>query len=194
MVKEYRILILEDDAADAELIERELGKGEIVFLSKRVETKEAFLKELKDFDPDLILSEYLLTSFDGLSALKIIQEQRLNIPFILVSGIISEAKAIESIRHGSTDYIFKCRLSRLVPSVNRALREAKKHAEYKRIEESLHKRDEELRKRLKELEKFHDMAVGREIRMLELKEEIEELSEELREYKKKSNYETYQFE
>ena len=72
MEKELRILILEDVPADAELMERELRKGGIIFSSKKVDTKKAFLKELKEFAPDLILGDYSLPSFDGLSALAIV--------------------------------------------------------------------------------------------------------------------------
>ena len=75
MEKELRILILEDVPADAELMERELRKGGIIFSSKKVDTKKAFLKELKEFAPDLILGDYSLPSFDGLTALEIVREK-----------------------------------------------------------------------------------------------------------------------
>jgi DNA-binding NtrC family response regulator len=177
MSKELRILILEDLATDAKLIESELRKGGIAFSSRRVETREDFFKELRDFAPDLILSDYKLPSFDGSSALSIAKEQCPNVPFIFVSGTIGEELAIDTLKEGATDYVLKDRLARLMPAVSRALREAEERAVRKQIEE-------QLKKRVKDLEEFHDMAVGRELKMVELKEEIEKLKEELRKYKK----------
>jgi signal transduction histidine kinase/CheY-like chemotaxis protein len=136
-MKDLHILILEDEPADAELAERELRKGGITYSSRRVETKEAFLKELKDFKPDIVLADYRLPSFDGLSALMIVKEQCPDVPFIFVSGAIGEEFAIETIKKGATDYVLKGRLSSLVPAVNRALREVEGRAERKQAEEAL---------------------------------------------------------
>lgn len=122
--KYLRILILEDISTDAELMESELRKGGVAFSSRCVQTKEDFIKELKYFVPDIILADYKLPSFDGLSALEIAKEQCLSVPFIFVSGAIGEDFAIETIKKGATDYVLKDRLSRLVPAINRALREA----------------------------------------------------------------------
>src|SRR4030066_611358 len=112
--KELRILILEDVATGAELVEYELRKGGIVFSSKRVETREAFIRELNDFTPDLILSDYKLPSFDGLSALELAKEQRPEVPFIFVSGAIGEKFAIDILKKGATDYVLKDYLIRLL--------------------------------------------------------------------------------
>jgi DNA-binding NtrC family response regulator len=173
MDKKLRILIVEDQNTDAELMERELRKGGLSFSSKRVETKEDFLKELKVFAPDLILSDYKLPSFNGSSALAIAREQCPKVPFIFVSGTIGEELAIETLKEGATDYVLKERLSRLVPAASRALSEAEERAARKQAEE-------QLKKRVKELEEFYEMAVNREMRMVELKEEIERLKEELK--------------
>src|SRR4030042_3100043 len=178
MDKELRILILEEVPADAELMERELRKGGITFSSKRVDTRKAFLKELKEFAPDLVLGDYSLPSFDGLTALAIAQEKYPDIPFIFVSGSIGEELAIETLKRGATDYVLKDRLSRLVPAVNRVLREIEERTARQQAEE-------QLKKRFKELEEFYDMAVGRELKMIELKEEKERLTEELKRYKKR---------
>jgi len=145
MPQELRILILEDVATDAELMERELRKAEIVFSAKRVVTKEAFLKALKDFKPDLILSDYSLPSFDGISALSIAQQECPDVPFVFVSGAIGEELAIGTLKKGATDYVLKHRLSRLGPSVRRALHEAEERTARKRAEEGLHRREEEQR-------------------------------------------------
>jgi len=148
MKKEVRILILEDVPADAELMEHELHKGGIEFSAKRVETKETFLKELKDFAPDLILADLTLPTFSGIAALAIVQEGYPDIPFIFVSGTIGEELAIETLKRGAADYVLKDRLSRLVPAVNRALREAEERANLKRAEEEREKLIHELQEAL----------------------------------------------
>jgi PAS domain S-box-containing protein len=137
MDKELRILILEDVPADAELEEHELRKAELVFTSKIVDTKETFLKELDDFLPDLILSDYELPSFDGIAALRIVKEKCPDVPFILVTGKLGEEFAIEKLKEGATDYVLKNNLKRLVPSVNRALQEAEEITERKRLRKVL---------------------------------------------------------
>ena len=142
MDKELRILILEDDPADAELEEHELRKAGIAFISKRVETKETFQKEIKDFDPDIILSDYNLLSFDGLMALTIAKEKCPHVPFVLVTGVMGEEFAIEILKKGATDYVLKSNLKRLVPVVNRALQEAKDKAERKLAEKALRDSEE----------------------------------------------------
>ena len=87
-------------------------------------TKEGFLRELKNPCPDLIISDYTLPSYDGLSALVDARERCVDIPFIFLSGTIGEEFAIETMKRGATDYVLKDRLSRLLPAITRALREA----------------------------------------------------------------------
>ena len=144
MGKKLRVLILEDVPTDAEMMERELRQAGFKFVSRRVETKEAFLKELEDFAPDLILADYKLPSFDGLSALAIAQEKYPDIPFLLISGTVGEELAIETLKRGATDYVLKQRLSRLGPAVNRALKEVYERTERKRAEEALRTEREKL--------------------------------------------------
>jgi len=145
MSKELHILILEDVAADAELIERELRKGDIAFSSRRVETKEDFQKELRDFMPDIILADFSLPTFSGLSALLIVKKENPDAPFILVSGAIGEELAVKMLKEGATDYVMKSHLSRLVPAVKRALREVEERRERKQAEEALHESEERYR-------------------------------------------------
>src|SRR5437667_21538 len=109
MNRELNILILEDTATDAELTKRELSRAQIPFCSRCVQTREAFLAALDDFAPDLILADYSLPTFDGLSALTIAQEKSPGIPFIFVSGSIGEEIAIETLKRGATDYVLKHR-------------------------------------------------------------------------------------
>ncbi|HUV52390.1 MAG TPA: response regulator, partial [Dehalococcoidia bacterium] len=90
MDKELRILILEDVPADAELEEHELRKAGLVFTSKIVDTREAFLKALDELIPDIILADYDFPVFNGLEALEIVKERCPEVPFILVTGRVGE--------------------------------------------------------------------------------------------------------
>ena len=139
------ILLLEDDSADSELIRATLKNGGINCELKQIETRNDFLAELQSCNWDLILSDYLLPQFDGISALKIAQETCPDIPFILVSGVLGEERAIEALKDGATDYVLKQRLERLLPSVLRAIRDSQERQELKRTEESLRQTDDMLR-------------------------------------------------
>ena len=137
MTDPLQILLLEDEPGDAELIQELLEVDHFVSEVTRVQTRTEFLAALENVDIDLILADYKLPSFDGLSALKLAQSARPDLPFIFVSGTIGEDVAIEALKIGATDYVLKTRLSRLVPSVQRALREAREKAERKKAEEAL---------------------------------------------------------
>lgn len=129
--------MLEDDARDAELVQELLDLAELTCEITCVEDRAGFLAALDRGGMDLILADYTLPSFDGLSALKLAIAARPNVPFIFVSGTLGEEVAIEALKIGATDYILKTRMSRLVPSVHRALREATERSERKRAEEAL---------------------------------------------------------
>ncbi|MBI4483969.1 MAG: response regulator [Acidobacteria bacterium] len=137
MDREFRILILEDSLTDAELLQRELRKGGVLFVARCAESRDSFVKQLEEFQPDLILSDYTLPSFDGLAALELVRQKSSEIPFIFVSGSIGEERAIEVLKVGATDYILKDRLGRLAPAVLRAVREVEEHSERKKLEEQL---------------------------------------------------------
>jgi PAS domain S-box-containing protein len=140
-----RILLLEDDSGDAELI-RELLEADLgVCEMTRVQTRAEFVAALEKGDIDLILADYQLPSFDGLSALKLALSARPDLPFIFVSGTLGEEVAIEALKIGALDYVLKTGLSRLVPSVRRALREAGERAERQRSEEKSRRMERELR-------------------------------------------------
>ena len=132
--KKLNLLILEDNPADAELAVRELEKEGFVIEWKLVETEGAFREALNQ-RPEIILADYNLPSFDGLSALKIKQEISPTIPLIIVSGTIGEELAVECIKAGATDYVLKDRLFRLVTVIKRALQEAEGYRERKQTEE-----------------------------------------------------------
>src|SRR5579863_4913901 len=124
MKSPLRILHLEDDPRDSDLVQEILAADGISCVVNRVENEEDFIASLKRGGFDLILADYTLPSFDGISALKIARRDLPQVPFIFVSGTLGEEVAIEALKIGATDYVSKPRLSRIAPSVKRALREA----------------------------------------------------------------------
>ena len=132
-----RILDLEDDPLDAELIRANLTEGAISCEITRVQTHADFVAALESGGFDLILSDYSMPSFDGLSALRLAREISPEVPFILVSGVIGEDRAIEALKSGATDYVLKQRLERLVPAVRRAVRETQERSERRRAEREI---------------------------------------------------------
>jgi PAS domain S-box-containing protein len=136
-VPPLRILLLEDNPNDAQLVQDLLEENGLVCDVTLVQTRDAFLAALGMPGIELILADYRLPSFDGLSALQLAQRHRRELPFIFVSGALGEEIAVEALRIGATDYVLKTRLSRLVPSVERALREARERAERTRAEDAL---------------------------------------------------------
>jgi len=142
-----RILYLEDDPKDAELVQEMLETEFTIGHVKRVENQSDFRALVEKCDFNIILADYTLPSFDGLSALRIIQEKCLEIPFIFVSGTLGEEVAIEALKSGATDYVLKDRMSRIVPSVRRALREAEEITERKQAEEALRESHAQLSKK-----------------------------------------------
>jgi DNA-binding NtrC family response regulator len=132
-----RILYLDDNVTNVALVRNTLARDQMASVVSRVETEPEFRAALQNGGFDLILSDRTLPSFDGLSALRIARQQCPDVPFIFVSENLGEEVAIEALTIGATDYVLKSRLSRLVPSVRRALREAKERAELHRSEEAL---------------------------------------------------------
>jgi PAS domain S-box-containing protein len=118
-----KLLLLEDDPFDAELNVAKLEAEGFQCVWERVQTKKEFQEALKTPDYDIILLDYNLPSFDGLTALRLFAEYELLIPVILVTGNLEAELAIESVKEGATDYVHKDRITRLVPSVKRALAE-----------------------------------------------------------------------
>ncbi|HET6514432.1 MAG TPA: response regulator [Thermodesulfovibrionales bacterium] len=148
--KGLQVLNLEDDEADFELIRAHLAQDCVECSMTRVEKREDFVAALKTYRFDLILSDYALPSFDGLSALDIAREECPETPFIFVSGQIGEEFAIETLKRGATDYILKDRLAKLPVAVKRALKEAEDRANRKKAEEALKRSHEELERRVTE--------------------------------------------
>ena len=136
-MEQIKILIVEDVELDAELTEYELKRANIVYVSKRVEEKQDFKRELKEFKPDLILADHSLPHFDGVSALEICRIMAPDIPFIFVSGKIGEDFAVEMLKKGATDYVLKSNLPKLGHAVKRALNEYNEQLELKKAQNAL---------------------------------------------------------
>jgi len=120
-----RILLLEDVPADAALIQRELTKAGLVFVSQQVDTRVAFEEALRIFAPDVILSDHGLPGFDGAAALQFVRERFPALPVILVTGSLNEETAVEFMKAGAADYVLKDHLTRLPQAIKRALRESR---------------------------------------------------------------------
>src|SRR6266853_270660 len=124
MTEPLRILVAEDSEADAELVQRELKRGGLDFQSRRVQTESDFRRELDEFQPHLVISDFSMPQFNGREALAIARESRGDIPFIFISGTIGENVAVEMMKAGADDYVMKNNLARLLPALKRELREA----------------------------------------------------------------------
>lgn len=137
MKKDIKVLILEDNTTDADLILRQLNKSGMIFQAKIVETRKTFEESLDTFSPDIILSDYSLPSFDAVSAFRLMKSKGQSIPFIIVSGIVGEENAVMLIKDGVTDFASKNNLVALPQKVSRALKEAEERLEKKEILEKL---------------------------------------------------------
>ncbi len=131
---ELRIVMIEDQESEAELALNHLRQAGRHCVAKRVETEAELRHALATFAPDVILSDFTLPQFDGMSALAIARETAPDVPFIFVSGTIGEERAIEALRCGATDYVLKSNLRRLAPAVQRAQEEAEIRREHRRQE------------------------------------------------------------
>lgn len=144
MDQKVRILILEDNPFDNELILHKLTQSGFTYESQTAQNKNAFLKLLEQFVPDIMLADYSLPGFDGLAAMELARQKYENLPVIILSGVIGEERAIETMKAGATDYVLKQNLSRLGPVIRRALREAQEVKNRKRAEEEEQARAAEL--------------------------------------------------
>lgn len=129
-----RVLLVEDAPAEADLTIRHLRKGGLNCECLRVETQDSFTEALREFRPNVILSDFTLPQFSGPSALKVARELAHGVPFIFVSGTIGEERAIEALHCGAVDYVLKDNLSRLVPAIRRAIDEVAARTERRRQE------------------------------------------------------------
>jgi diguanylate cyclase (GGDEF)-like protein len=144
MDEPIRILILEDSADDAELLQHEIRKAGIRFEGLVVDTRAGFLKALSAFAPDIILADNELPQINGSTALRLARKARPKTPFILVTGSIPDEQAAEMLASGASDYILKDRRSRLAPAIRRALKEAEERALRSRAEETVRQTEEQI--------------------------------------------------
>ena len=140
-----KVLILEDMPMDAELVEYELGRANIPFVTRRVDTREAFLAALDDFSPDVILSDYTLPRFDGMTALALARERVPSTPLLIVTGSVNEETAVGCMKAGADDYLLKGNLSRIGPAIEAALARQRLQSERKRSEAALRRSEANLR-------------------------------------------------
>ena len=183
MVESIRVLILEDNPADAELVQFELEEAGFAFISKVVMTEEDFVHEIQEYCPDLILSDYDLPKYSGALALAEVRRSCPDTPFILVTGAVSEDRAIEILTQGAKDYVLKNRLQqRLVPAIRRALaeadeRRARKQAEaelkeaYKTLEEKVKIRTADLEFEMAVRKRTEQVLLGSEEQLKKLYQE-----------------------
>jgi DNA-binding NtrC family response regulator len=137
MTDNLKVLIVEDNPNDADLLLRTLTKNKFVFTSEIVETQDTYKNALDRFGPHIILSDFRLPAFDGLTAFNIKQERTPDTPFIIVSGTIGEERSIELIKNGVTDYALKNKLYSLPLKITRALKDAEEKKEKKIADEEL---------------------------------------------------------
>jgi DNA-binding NtrC family response regulator len=133
-----RILILEDEAWDAERAQSLLASAGLDFTCVVVATKALFVEKLDSFRPDVILSDYHLPGFSGEAALAIAQERYPDVPFIFWSGVLGDEAAVALIKQGATDYVLKDRPARLPSVIGRAIAEAEQRRRLAALDEQLH--------------------------------------------------------
>jgi DNA-binding NtrC family response regulator len=132
-----RVLVVEDDPADVELVLRALRSGGFDPVSDVAQTEADFLDRIRKNSYDAVLADYNLPTWNGMEAVKLLRREGLDIPVVLVSGALGELKAVECIKQGAADYVLKDHLPRLPESVRRALRDQKLRGEHRQAQEEL---------------------------------------------------------
>ncbi len=145
MREPLRVLLVEDNEDDALLLVEELRAGGFAPQYARVQTEQELRESLAQNSWELVLADYTLPNFSGVGALRTIRQSGQDIPFIIVSGTVSEQQAIDMMREGAHDFILKQSLARLVPAVRRELGEAAGRRERRRVEEALREQEAQLR-------------------------------------------------
>lgn len=154
MESTVRILCLEDDQEDFDFMEMVLKKSGLNYLAKRVDQRHEFLTSLKSFSPDVILSDHALPLFDSTEALKLTLECNANIPFILVTGAVSDEFAARCIRLGAEDYLLKSNLNRLPSAIKNAIKRKEAESEKEQAAQKIAEQNEHLIKINNELDSF----------------------------------------
>src|SRR5262245_45502761 len=141
----YRILFLEDNPDDVELMQHELKEAGFRFVSMRTDRKSDFMKQVLEFRPDVILADYSLASFNGVQAFHMLRKEGFLIPFILVTGVLSEQLALECLKDGIDDFVLKSSFKRLPTAIAGAIRRKEAEQEKNRMAAELEKSHGELR-------------------------------------------------
>jgi signal transduction histidine kinase len=149
-----KILILEDMKDDVLFIERVLRKSGLSFITAQVDTRDEFIEGLEKFRPDIVLSDHALPQFNSIEAYKICKEKKLSIPFILVTGTVSEEFAVTCLKLGVDDYILKSNLSRLPTAILSTLKQKRLEKIKQASDKKLKKQNENILKVNKELDSF----------------------------------------
>ena len=145
MSEPLRVLIIEDSALDAKVLAGLLNAGDFKVTTERVETAGEFTTALDATEWDLILADYNLPEFNGPEGLRLLQESGKDIPFIVISGGIGEDLAVQIMKSGAHDYLMKGNLARLVPAVEREVREARERGKHREADAALHAANEQMR-------------------------------------------------
>lgn len=171
-----RVLHLEDNVLDHELVKAMLEEGDLPWpcTIERVDEEETFRQALADFTPHIVLSDYSLPAYDGLSAFEYVRRYYAHMPFIMVTGAMGEEVAVETLRKGVTDYVLKQRLERLVPSVVRALAEAAERSRRERAEAEIRQLNSTLQQRLEEVERLNRVAEERRLKLEQTARQLEQ--------------------
>lgn len=143
--KKIKILFVEDLPHDAEMAQRVIRKENIEFTNQVVDNEEEFRKALSGFNPDIIISDYSMPAFDGMTALKITREQNKYIPFVVLTGSMNEETAVACMKAGANDYVIKEHINRLPFAVKEAIENSKARKERDLIEKSLRESEEKFR-------------------------------------------------
>jgi signal transduction histidine kinase len=163
--RSLNILMLEDIPEEAEIVQRELQRGGVAFVARRVHTRQDFIAALDDFAPDLILADSKLPAFDGRSALELATRHVPRIPVIMVTGQLGDEAAVEFLMAGASDYVLKDRLARLSSAVKRVMQAEEESRNRERLEKALRDATYEERRRL--AKELHD-GLGQELTGLAL--------------------------
>jgi len=137
MMSRLRVLHIEDSERDFALVKRHLSRADYEVASIRVETASALAAVLPRHQWDVILCDYSMPKFNALAALNLVKDMKIDIPFIVISGTIGEALAVEAMRAGAHDYLIKTNLARLVPVIEREINEAENRRARREAEESV---------------------------------------------------------
>jgi len=178
--KKIKILFVEDLPEDAEIARRAIKREIKNFSDTTVETKEEFIKALSNFKPDVIVSDYSMPVFNGLTALKITRSRKEFIPFILFTGSVNEQTAVKCMKEGADDYIIKDNITRLPFAVKEALQKKRSFLVQEKQNIELQEKTDELKK---QLEKAEELRIANLVILNDLNNTTKELKTEITERK-----------